>query len=440
MVTDVHVKINPGNIKCLRHFAPYRRLSLMSKLQPARGTHDLWGEDYKKHQNITSIAEEVARRFGFQGITTPIFEFTQVFKRTLGDTSDIVHKEMYTFVDRGNEEITLRPEGTAPIVRAFISNGLTRQLPFKAFYNGPMFRYERPQKGRLRQFHQVGVEHLGADKPRDDIEVIAMAALFLKELGLQDQISLDINSIGDTQSRLQYREKLVNYLQQHETQLSEDSQRRLSTNPLRILDSKDEKDQDIIGKAPRLHDSLNAESKEMFDEVCAGLDLLKIPYNKNPRLVRGLDYYCHCVFEFKAKNLGAQDTVLAGGRYDGLVEQMGGPTTTGVGWASGIERLALIYEPTLNAEPLIALIPLGEQAEKESLKLAQTLRENQFIVECVLSGNMSKRLKKADRLQAKKAVIFSDEDLAKSQVEIKNLESGTQVTLPLAELSTALRS
>ena len=281
---------------------------------------------------------------GFAEVATPIFEFSDVFRRTLGDTSDIVTKEMYTFADRSGAEITLRPENTAGVARAVIGGTFGERRPFKCFYAGPMFRYERPQKGRLRQFHQIGVELIGASEPLADIEVIALGAHLLEELGVLGQVTLEINTLADEASRRAYRAALVAYLEAHEDSLSEESRQRLRRNPLRVLDSKDKSDKSVLADAPEIDAHLSAEAASFFDTVCEGLSGLGIAFTRNPRLVRGLDYYCHTAFEFTTEALGAQGAVLAGGRYDGLVETMGGPPTPGVGWAGGIERLAALVE------------------------------------------------------------------------------------------------
>jgi histidyl-tRNA synthetase len=286
-------------------------------LQPVRGAHDLIGDVCRRHQFIRDLSYSLAYPYGYQPIATPIFEYTPVFKRTIGETSDIVGKEMYAFLDRGGEEITLRPEGTAPTARAIISNGLTQSMPLKLIYDGPMFRYERPQKGRTRQFHQLGVECFGVNDPLADVETIALGVHILKVLGIFDRMTLEINTIGDSSSRSAYRQALVDYFTPFADRLSPDSQTRLNRNPLRILDSKDPKDREIVGRAPIFDDYLNNVSIDFFAKVCAGLDTLKIPYKRNPHLVRGLDYYSHTAFEVTTTNLGSQGTVLAGGRYDG---------------------------------------------------------------------------------------------------------------------------
>src|SRR5256885_9513629 len=297
-------------------------------------------------------------------MATPIFEFPEVFPRPIGEHPDIVAKEMYTFIDRGGEEVTLRPENTAGVVRAVISNGLGQSVPLKFFYSGPMFRYERPQKGRFRQFHQIGVELIGVAQPQADIEVIALGQRILRMLGIADRVVLELNTLGDPESRAAYRDALVGYFSARISELSEDSRRRLERNPLRILDSKDPGDQRLAAEAPDFAEYLNDTSREFSARVRDELDMLGIAYRLNPRLVRGLDYYTHTAFEFVTTDLGAQGTVIGGGRYDGLVELMGGPAMPGVGWAAGIERLAmLIAEPPPAPRP-VALVPLAEAAAK----------------------------------------------------------------------------
>jgi len=398
----------------------------MARLNPVRGTHDILPDDNRRYRRVEETAYEVAGLYGFGEITTPVFEFTEVFSRTLGDTSDIVTKEMYTFEDRGGDLITLRPEGTAGIVRALISNGLQQDLPLKVFYRGPMFRYERPQKGRWREFRQVGIELLGVATPIADIEVIALAHQILSKLGLADKVTLELNSLGDAESRAAYRDKLVAYLKQHESKLSEDSRMRLERNPLRILDSKDEGDRAIVADAPRLNDSLNEASRTFFDDVCAGLDDLGIAYEINPKLVRGLDYYCHTAFEFTTNELGAQGTVLAGGRYDGLSKQMGGPEAPGVGWAAGVERLSLLVDEGDTVPGPIAVIPMGDAAQRFAMTLTQKLRGEGFPVELGYSGNLGKRMKRADKLGACAAILIGDDELSRGAGTVRDMVTGEQ--------------
>ena len=410
----------------------------MTSLNPVRGTQDILPEEGRLYRRVEETAFEVAERYGFGEITTPIFEFTEVFSRTLGDTSDIVTKEMYTFEDKGGDQITLRPEGTAGVARAFISNGLQQNLPLKLFYRGPMFRYERPQKGRRRQFRQVGVEILGVATPQADIETISIAQTFLEELGLKDYIKLELNSLGDTDSRSAYCDELVKYLSDHQDKLSKDSLERLDRNPMRILDSKGEGDQAVVVDAPRLQDSLNETSQSFFEDLCEGLTKLGIVFEHNTNLVRGLDYYCHTAFEFKTSDLGAQGTVLAGGRYDGLVGQMGGPETPGIGWAAGVERLSLLLDDGAEAKRPIAVIPVGGKAESEAMVVTEMLRKKGYRVDLGYSGNLKKRMKRANRLNAAAAVLLGEDELTRNVGTLRNMDSGEQKEVSLETLEDHL--
>lgn len=402
------------------------------KLQPVRGTQDLLPEDSRKFRVIDELALHQARLYGYEEIITPIFEFSDVFHRTLGESSDVVSKETYTFKDRGEESLTLRPEGTAGIARAFISNGLAQNLPLKFYYSGPMFRYERPQKGRYRQFHQIGVECLGLETPAADVECIALGFDILSGIGLAGKIQLEINSLGDSESRTKHKELLVTYLQKYANELSADSKIRLEKNPLRILDSKDPNDKKIVAGAPALRTCLNDHSKNFFEQVLKGLDALKIPYHLNENLVRGLDYYTHTVFEFTTTELGAQGTVLAGGRYDGLIEQMGGPKTPGVGWASGVERLALLLDPEKTKSDLktVAIISADDSCESYCLNLSHQLRQKGVRVEMPQGGNVGKKMKRANKVEAHYAAIIGESERAAGNVALKDLKSGEQKTLP----------
>ena len=412
----------------------------MARLQPVRGTHDILGDQARAFRYITDTFVKVAERYGHQEISTPIFEFTEVFKRTLGETSDVVSKEMYTFEDRGGESLTLRPEYTAGIARAFISGGLQQDLPLKFYGYGPMFRYERPQKGRMRQFHQIDVEILGVPEPQADIELLALAADLLTELGLMEHITLEINSLGDTESRHAYRDALVDYLTARKDRLSEDSLSRLDKNPLRILDSKDQGDREVVAEAPVLQDYFNEASTGFFRQVKDGLEALGIAYVVNPRLVRGLDYYSHTAFEFTTDQLGAQGTVLAGGRYDGLIEQMGGPATAGIGWAAGLERLAELvshkYVPH-SARP-VSIVPVGAEAQTAALTLARTLRHDGYAVDMGYRGNVGKRMKRANKLDSAVAILMGSDELARGKVTIKDLDEGSQVEVDLDKVSDHL--
>ncbi|NQV85220.1 MAG: histidine--tRNA ligase [Rhodospirillales bacterium] len=410
----------------------------MSDLTPPRGTHDLLPEDQRRHRHIGNTACATAGLYGFEEISTPIFESTNVFSRTLGETSDVVTKEMYSFEDKKGRPLALRPEGTAGVARAFISHMRSQPLPLKLFYQGPMFRYERAQKGRQRQFHQFGVELLGVSEPLGDVEVITLGAHILDALGVADKVRLQINTLGDTDTRQAYREILVAYLKGHQDDLSPDSQDRLTRNPLRIFDSKDEGDQHILKGAPKLTDHLNAASKDFFDAVCNGLDAAGVAYDLNPGLVRGLDYYGHTAFEFVTDTLGAQGTELAGGRYDGLIETMGGPSTPGIGWAAGIERLALmITEPPAPALA-ISVIPVGDEAKAEALILALQLRRAGFSVDLGFSGNLKKRLNRANNANARAAVLLGEEELARGVATVRDMKTGEQTEIGLSALEDHL--
>jgi len=403
----------------------------MSRLQPARGTADLLPDSMAKHRLVIDAARTASARYGFQEMATPIFEFSEVFSRPLGESSDIVTKENYSFADRGGEILTLRPENTAGVVRAMISGGLTQSLPLKYFYAGPMFRYERPQKGRMRQFHQVGIEYLGPDDSLADAEIIACGARFLASLGVLDDCELHLNSLGDSDSRAAYRAALIAYLETFADQLSDDSKTRLAVNPLRILDSKDAGDRAILQDAPRLQDYLNDVSKAHFADLTAALDSAGVAWVFDPLLVRGLDYYCHTAFEFVTTSLGAQGTVLGGGRYDGLAEMLGGPKVAGVGWAAGVERLAMLVETASVNNPKVAILMADDGARQAAFRLAEQLRDAGIDIDLPTSGAMGKKLKKADKAGIWTAVIMGSDELAKNTVQLRNLRDGSQQELPL---------
>ncbi len=385
-------------------------------------------------------ARELSERYGFAEISTPILEFAEVFRRTLGETSDVVAKEMYTFRDRGGDEITLRPEYTAGIARAVVSGGLGHRLPLRFFAHGPMFRYERPQKGRLRQFHQIDAEVIGAAEPQADVEVIALGAHVLEALGVLEDTELEINSLGDAESRRAYRCALVTYFGARRDGLSEDSRERLERNPLRILDSKDEGDRAVVAEAPRMEDFLNAESAGFFEAVLSGLDALGVRYRRNPHLVRGLDYYSHTAFEFVTGKLGAQGAVVAGGRYDGLIEAMGGPPTPAVGWAGGIERLAMLAVGAPDAPRPIALVPVGDGVRDAAMRLARDLRRSGFAVDLGYRGNVTRRMKRADRIGARAALLLGEDELERGVVAVRDLDSGAQRECARDALEATLRS
>lgn len=409
----------------------------MARLQSVRGTHDILGDQSLRFRTIFDIFKAVAERYCHQQIDTPIFEFTETFKRTLGETSDVVNKEMYTFEDRGGEQVTLRPEFTAGIARAFISNGLQQHSPCKFYSYGPIFRYERPQKGRMRQFHQLDVEIIGVEGPQADIEVLAIAVDLINELGIAKHITLEINSLGDPESRTAYRDALVGYFSGYKNKLSEDSLKRLEKNPMRILDSKDEGDRALIVDAPRIADFYNQDTKDFFARVIGGIEDIGIEYKINDRLVRGLDYYCHTAFEFTTDQLGAQGAVIAGGRYDGLMEMMGGPKTAGVGWAAGMERIAELISEGLvkkTARPVV-IAPVGADAQAPAMKIAHDLRLAGIIVDMAYTGNVGKRMKRANKQNALFAVLIGEDEMARSVAMVKNLDKGSQQEVSLSELS-----
>ena len=407
-------------------------------IQALRGTRDILPEEVGYWQFIEATVKEILGRAVYQEIRAPIFEQTALFERGIGEATDVVGKEMYTFSSRGDQSITLRPEGTAGVVRAYIQNKLYAQGGVqRLWYTGPMFRYERPQAGRQRQFHQVGLELIGCDAPRADAEVIALATDILQTLGLKN-LELDINSIGNGEDRAQYREALVSYLEPYQNDLDKDSQDRLTRNPLRILDSKDPKTQEIAQNAPKITEHLSAGSKKHFDTVLQLLTDLKIKYQINHCLVRGLDYYTHTAFEIKSADLGAQATVCGGGRYDGLVKELGGPETQAVGWAIGMERLVLLLQQinsTFVNSPDLYIVSRGEVAEAQGLLLAQKLRSLDLGVELDLSGSaFGKQFKRADRSGAVACLIIGDTEAANNTVNLKWLASGEQQAISQDDL------
>jgi histidyl-tRNA synthetase len=396
------------------------------QLRPPRGTHDLMGEDLRRHRHVAATGRELARRYGYREIVTPVFEHLEVFARTLGDTSDVVTKEMYVFEDRGGDRLCLRPENTAAVARAVITGGMAQDLPLKFFYHGPMFRYERPQKGRLRQFHQIGVELLGASEPMGDVEVVALGRHLLDELGVAGSVALELNSLGDRESRAAYREALVAYLEGRRERLSAESLSRLERNPLRILDSKDEGDRAVLADAPPLAEHLNQASHDFFQRVRDGLDQLGVTYSVNPRLVRGLDYYTHTAFEFVTTALGSQGAVIAGGRYDGLMRDMGGPDVPGVGWAAGVERLAMLLAAAPPEPRPVAVVPIGDAAEAPAWALAQRLRREGLAVEIGYKGKPGQRMRRAGKAGARYALSLGENELARGVVRLRDLDSGAE--------------
>lgn len=413
---------------------------MSNKVQAVRGTQDMLGEQAERFHTVVSAFDRVRRLYGFQRIEVPIFEATAVFARSLGETTDVVSKEMYTFEDRGGDSLTLRPEFTAGIARAYISEGWQQHAPLKVTTWGPAFRYERPQKGRFRQFHQLDAEIIGAGEPVADVELIAMAAQLLAELGLSERVELKLNTLGDPATREAWREALVAHFTKHSFDLSQESRARLSKNPLRILDSKEHCDWPIADSAPVIDDFLTPDASAFFAEVTAGLDAAGVKWTRDSRLVRGLDYYRHTAFEFVTEDLGAQSQVIGGGRYDGLIESMGGPATPAVGFASGIERLAMLIDaPPANTADA-ALVPLGAAAEREAVAIAARLRRAGITCDMAYRGNMKKRMQKAAASGARYAIIIGDNELANGEAALKNLGTGEQSNVPLDRLSEAVRS
>lgn len=414
--------------------------------QRPKGTNDILPGESEKWQTIEQTARKLFNQYQFHEIRTPIFEHIEVISRSVGDTTDIVTKEMYDFHDKGDRHITLRPEGTAPIVRSFVENklfGPEHQKPYKVYYMGPMFRYERPQKGRLRQFHQIGVEVFGSDNPATDVETMAMALQFFRELGIKD-LRLVINSLGDQETRTSYRQALIDYLTPFKEQLSADSNRRLLENPLRVLDSKDEKDKAVVAGAPSILDYLSETAQKHFEAVTKMLDALNIAYEIDSNMVRGLDYYTHTIFEIMSDDpkMGAQSTICAGGRYNQLVAELGGPETAGFGFAMGFERLLMILEAqgiTLAAQkPLNAyVVSLGEATNIEALQIVQSIRQAGFSAERdVMNRKAKAQFKTADKLNAQLVLTIGETELANGVVNVKNLATSVEKAYPLTQIQT----
>ncbi|WP_118985677.1 histidine--tRNA ligase [Photorhabdus sp. CRCIA-P01] len=420
---------------------------MAKNIQAIRGMNDYLPADTVIWQRIETILKRVLAGYGYSEIRTPIVEQTPLFKRAIGEVTDVVEKEMYTFDDRNGESVTLRPENTAGCVRAGIEHGLLYNQEQRVWYLGPMFRYERPQKGRYRQFYQLGAEVFGLQGPDIDAELILLTARWWRELGIFEHVTLELNSIGSLAARANYREALVAFLEQHKDKLDEDCKRRMYSNPLRVLDSKNPDVQQLLNDAPELFDYLDAESKEHFDSLCALLDGAGIKYRINQRLVRGLDYYNRTVFEWVTTALGAQGTVCAGGRYDGLVEQLGGRTTPAVGFAMGMERLVLLVQemnPTFVAERSVAdvyLASFGEGSQQAALILSEQVRDTLPQLRLMTNhggGNFKKQLGRADKQGAKIALILGEDEVRSGQVAIKDLRTGEQQTLPQSEIAARL--
>ncbi|MET3469702.1 histidyl-tRNA synthetase [Novosphingobium sp. 1529] len=402
--------------------------------QAIRGTQDIFGAEAEAFGHVVETFERVRKLYRFRRVEMPVFEKTTVFSRSLGETTDVVSKEMYSFEDRGGESLTLRPEFTAGLARAYLTNGWQQHAPLKIATHGALFRYERPQKGRYRQFHQIDAEVIGAAEPQADVELLVMADQLLRELGIADGVTLNLNTLGDAPSREAWREALIRYFRRYEADLSDESKERLEKNPLRILDSKDPRDKALTQTAPQIDEYLTDEAQDFFGKVTAGLDAAGVAWVRAPALVRGLDYYRHTAFEFITDRLGAQGTVLGGGRYDGLLEALGGPATPAVGWAAGIERLAmLVADARTITEPAadVAIVPMGAAAEAACLGLAATLRRGGLTVDMGYRGNMKKRMSRANESGARFALIVGDEELAAGEATVKNLVTGTQERMAL---------
>ena len=384
----------------------------MAKIEtprPIRGTQDIFGAEAEAFAHVVETFERVRKLYRFRRIEMPVFEKTEVFSRSLGETTDVVSKEMYSFEDRGGESLTLRPEFTAGIARAYLTDGWQQYAPLKVATHGPLFRYERPQKGRYRQFHQIDAEIIGAAEPQADVELLVMADQLLKELGIADGVTLQLNTLGDADSRDAWRVALIAYFQSVRGDLSEDSQDRLERNPLRILDSKDPRDQAFVADAPQIDDFLTDEARTFFDQVTAGLDAAGVEWSRMSKLVRGLDYYRHTAFEFITDRLGAQGTVLGGGRYDGLMESLGGAPTPAVGWAAGIERLAMLVGDVSESALQVAIVIEDDQARPKGQKVLAALRRNGVVAELVASGSPRKRRDKAVKMEPECLVSLGTE-------------------------------
>lgn len=412
------------------------------KLQKPKGTQDILPKDSGKWQYVEEFARNTFRKYNYAEIRTPLFEHYEVISRSVGDTTDIVTKEMYDFYDKGDRHITLRPEGTAPVVRSYVENKLFApeiQKPVKLYYMGSMFRYERPQAGRLREFHQIGVECFGSNNPATDVETIAMAAQFFNEIGIRN-VTLQLNSLGNAESRATYRQALIDYLMPLKDNLSKDSQRRLEENPLRVLDSKEKEDKLAVENAPSILDYLDEESQTHFQAVRSLLEALEIPYTINTNMVRGLDYYNHTIFEFTADVAGNELTICAGGRYDSLVAYFGGPETAGFGFGMGVERLLLVLEKQGVELPLedsldVYIAVLGEGANNTALEIVQALRRQEFTVERdYLNRKLKAQFKSADTFGAKVLITLGESEIESKQVTVKNNQTREELIVDLNQI------
>ena len=409
-------------------------------IQSVRGTHDLYAQQLEKFKFIIEIVNTYAHIYDFNEIITPIFEFTELFLKPLGEHSDVVLKEMYTFDDRNDSSLTLRPEYTTPIIRAAISNNLLERLPTKLYGIGPMFRRERPQKGRFRQFNQINFEILGTNDMAADAELILLADDILKKIFLNKKIKLEINSLGDKDTLKKFKNNLSVYFKKYKSKLSLDAQNRIESNPLRILDSKNKNDNEICQEAPKILDFYSKEAKNKFEEIKNLLSNYSIEFEVNPNLVRGLDYYCHTVFEFKSNELGSQDTLIGGGRYDGLTKILGGPDIPGVGWAGGVERIMMLIEKDIKVQQKIHLVVMKEDFRSYGLDILNKLRKNNIPVFFDYKYNLKKSLSYASNVNARYAIIIGEEEVKKHSYTIKDLKKNTQKTILFDSLISFLKA
>ena len=408
---------------------------MSNKIQNVRGTNDIFGEELQLFNKITKIAKKRSIQHNFQEISTPIFEFSEIFERNLGNSSDIISKEVYKFQDRSENFLTLRPEFTASVIRAFSNNSnFHSNLPTKLFSYGPVFRYDRPQKGRRRQFHQINFEIIGSKHYLTDSESLILAYNILNDLGIAKKSILNINSLGNKEVRAKYEVKLAEYLKDFKEELSQDSQNRLEKNPLRILDSKDKKDQEILLNAPKINDFYDQEAKENLKNITNILEEQKIPYKINSNLVRGLDYYNGLVFEFITDEIGAQNTILAGGRYDKLISQMSGPDLPAIGFAAGMERLSLLMQKDEQQKRPISLIYIGDEQENYAFNIVNKLRNLDINIEIIYGKNMKKQMQRANAINSNFAIIVGPKEREKQILNLKNLDSGQQKMLKFSDL------
>jgi histidyl-tRNA synthetase len=406
---------------------------MSNNLQAIRGMKDLLPEEYQAYQSVIHSAEKISSLYGYRTMATPITEHTSVFARTLGDTSEVVSKEMYSFLDRSEDSITMRPEFTAGIMRAFISNGLHHHVPLRFFSHGPLFRYDRPQAGRQRQFHQINFEYLGAEGAYTDAETLKMSQSLFAELGILEHMTLELNSLGCQESRAHYIEALKEYFGRYVNDLSPESKLRLEKNPLRILDSKSESDQQLVKNSPLITSYYTNDSQQYFDQVREYLEILGVQYTLSPRLVRGLDYYCHTAFEFTTTKLGAQSAVGGGGRYDGLSKIMGGPNLSAIGFAAGIERIGLIREFQAQFIRPIVIVPIGDENIIHAVKFGDQLRTQTHSVILEHRGKLAKKMQNADKVNAKYVVFIGSNEVTSGMYKVRNMDNGIEQLISVTD-------